>query len=227
MDSIEQKFDDLKPWITQFIINDKKYGGNVCFDDDIRIKQFFDAFPNSNSILELGSLEGGQTFQLTKRSGISVLGVEGREYNIIKSNYIKDLLQIKNARFICADLEKTSLSSFGKFDAVFCSGLLYHLSKPWELIQEISNVTSKVFIWTQYASKKMAKDKIDDYMGCWYEEFGYNDPLSGLSKRSFWVTHSSLIDMLNKYGFCNIKTYDDSPNHVHGPAITLAAWKSE
>jgi SAM-dependent methyltransferase len=226
MDPIKKKFDELKPWVTQFTINDKEYGGRVSFDNDIRISSFFHAFPAIRTILDLGSLEGGQTFQLAKMPGISVLGVEGRKNNITKANYVKELLHIQNVEFIYADLEKTSLSSFGKFDAVFCSGILYHLPQPWELMHEISTITSKVFIWTHYASDNKVKETIEGYKGYFYKEGGLNDPLSGLSKKSFWVTRSSLTEMLNNYGFCDIRIYDDSPHHDNGPAIMLAAWKT-
>jgi SAM-dependent methyltransferase len=225
LDIIEQKFDKLKPWITQFTINGRKYGGNVSFDEDIRIRLFFECFPDMHSILELGSLEGGHTFQLGKNPEITVLGIEGREYNITKANFIKELLNIPNVSFVCADLESSHLSDFGKYDAVFCSGLLYHLPRPWDIIQEISKVTSKVFLWTHYASDTKAEETINGYRGFWYEEFGFNDPLSGLSKKSYWVTKFSLFDMLKKSGFSNVKVFADDQNHPHGPAITLGAWK--
>lgn len=228
MSTIEKEFDSLKPWVTQFTINGKKYGGEISFDNDNRITQFFDAFPDIHSVLELGSLEGGHTFQLAKKPGISILGIEGRDYNVKKANFVKDLLKIENARFVCGDLEKTRLTSFGNFDAVFCSGILYHMPKPWNLISEISKITEKVFIWTHYAPDEKGTIQVNGYQGFWHKEFGfsgYKKPLKGLSKRSFWVTQSSLMDMLNNYGFSNSIVYDDSPDHVNGPAITLAAWK--
>lgn len=225
IDFIEQNFDKLKPWITQFTINGKKYGGSVSFDEDIRISFFFECFPDVHSIMELGSLEGGHTFLLGKNPEIMVLGIEGREYNITKSNYVKELLNFRNVRFVCADLEFAHLSDFGKYDAVFCSGLLYHLPRPWDVIQEISKVTSKVFIWTHYASDTRAEETVDGYNGYWYEELGFHDPLCGLSTKSFLVSKSSLFIMLRNAGFCNFRVFDDSQNHPHGPAIILGAWK--
>ncbi len=230
MKRIEDEFNKRKPWITQFTINGKKYGGSVSFDDDTRIRFFFDIFPDVKSVLELGCLEGGHTFQLVKKPGISVLGIEGREYNIDKANYIKELLQIQNARFICADLENTSLSTFGKFDAVFCSGILYHLPNPWNLIHEISKITEKVFIWTHYATEEQGILQIHGYRGFWYKEFGLKmwglkKPLKGLSKKSFWMTKNSLISLLIKNGFNNLKVLEDDVNHKNGAAITLGAWK--
>lgn len=224
MNELESEFEKRKPWITQFNINGKKYGGDIIQDDDIRVALFFECFPNVKSILELGSLEGGHTFQLAKRPGTSVVGIEARDFNIAKANFIRDLLRVNNVRFICANLEKTPLSSFGRFDAVFCSGLLYHLPRPWELIQGMGRITSKVFIWTHYAVNEKANEEIEGYGGYWYNEFGYQDPLSGMSNRSFWLTLPSLEGILRKSGFVNIKIYSNVPDHEQGAVVMLGAW---
>ena len=231
MENLEEEFEKRKPWVTQFTINGKRYGGRLSFDNDIRIKYFFDMFPNAYSILELGSLEGGHTFQLSKKPGVTVLGIEGRQENIAKANFVKELLHIENARFTCANLEDTLLSDFGTFDAVFCSGLLYHLPKPWDLVWEISKVTEKVFIWTHYATEEKVTDQINGYKGHWHKEFdvklfGLRKPLKGLSKKSFWMTQRSLEDVLTTHGFKNIKILENKPHHKHGAALTIAAWKS-
>jgi hypothetical protein len=191
MENLESEFEKRKPWVTRFTINGKKYGGELSFDNDSRISLFFDCFPEVHSILELGSFEGGQTVQLAKRADISVLGIEGRINNVTKSTFVCELMDLNNVKFVCANLKILTLSDFGSFNAVFCSGLLYHMPKPLELVREISKITSKVFICTHYAGENKVNAEIDGCQGCWYNEFGYNDPLSGLSKRSFWMTCSS------------------------------------
>jgi hypothetical protein len=222
---IKAEFDKRKPWVTQFCIRGKMYGGKVNLNNDSRVSLFFECFPDVVSILDLGSLEGSQTFQLAKRPGTSVVGIEGRDYNIEKANFIKDLLKAENVKFIQANLENTPLSNFGNFDAVFCSGILYHLPKPWKLIGEIGKITSKVFIWTHYAPGDQVTEEIEGYQGKWTEEYGYDAPLSGLSEQSFWVTIPSLEKMLRENGFSQIKILDDDPGHPHGAAVTLGAWK--
>ena len=154
MDNLESEFEKRNPWVSQFMINEVKYGGNISFDNNPCITYFFDCFPTARTILDLGSLEGANTLQLAKKPGTEVVGIEGRNYNVEKSNFVKGLLEVNNVRYICANLENTPLTTFGKFDAVFCSGLLYHLPRPWELIEEISRISSKIFIWTHYAIEK-------------------------------------------------------------------------
>ncbi len=223
---IDSEFEKRKPWISQFAIEGRTYGGGISFDNDIRIEQFFDCFPDSRSILDLGSLEGGQTFQLAKRPGISVLGIEGREANVEKAEYVKGIMDVRNVRFACANLENTPLARYGTFDAVFCSGLLYHLPKPWELIREIGGISKKIFIWTHIAKPEQVVKTINGYSGYDYMEFGLKDPLSGLSPYSFRVSRGSMMDMLINNGFYNIKVYEDNRDHPHGPCITLGAWKN-
>jgi hypothetical protein len=225
MENIEKEFQKRRPWVTQFTISGKKYGGKIFFENDPRIKQIFDSFPDVHSILELGSLEGGQSFQLAKQPGVHVLAVEGRQNNIEKAKFVQQLLGIKNVEFIQVNLENTELSTFGQFDGVFCSGLLYHLYEPWKLIKEIGNISQRLFIWTHYAAEDKANEIVKGFRGFWYQEGGTQDSLSGLSPKSFWLTLPSLKELLNQEKFIKVKVIEDNPHHPNGPCITMVAMK--
>ncbi len=41
------------------------------------------------------------------------------------------------------------------YDIVFASGVLYHMEKPIELLDLISRVSDKIFIWTQYYDERI------------------------------------------------------------------------
>ncbi len=94
--------------------------------------------PRARRILELGSLEGAHTVQLAARPGVEeVVAIEGRAANIRKAELVTRLLEVRNVRYVEANLETTDLlAQFGRFDAIFCSGLLYHLPEPWKLIEQ-------------------------------------------------------------------------------------------
>jgi len=217
-------FEERKPWITKFNIDGREYGGNYDASNDVRIDQFFQHFPNVQTILELGSLEGGHAFRLAKHPTVKrVLGIEGRQANVDKARFVQELLGISNVEFTCVNLENADLLAFGQFDAVFCVGLLYHLPEPWRLIDQISQVSTNLFIWTHYAEKDRANETINGFRGLIYQEEGLTDPLSGLSPRSFWPTLQSLEDMLKVCGFTTIHVVEEHPEHIHGPCITLAA----
>ncbi len=223
--SLKDEFEKLKPWITKFIINGKEFGGDFEAQNDIRINQFFQYFPNVQTILELGSLEGGHTFCLAKHPSVrKVIGIEGRQENLDKAKFVQKLLGFNNVYFMKSNLEIIDLRTFGRFDVVFCSGLLYHLPEPWKLIDQISKVSKNLFIWTHYAAEEDANIIITNgFKGIMYQEGGIDEPLSGLSPKSFWPTLNSLGDMLRSYGFKNIQYIENNPAHPNGPCITLSA----
>ncbi len=149
---LRAEFAKRGPWITHFVIDGVESGGNFHALEDERVDQFFESFPNVRTILELGSLEGGHTFALARHPEVErVLGVEARASNIARARFVQELLRIENASFVEANLENADLATFGNFDAIFCSGLLYHLPEPWKLIAQLGNIAPRLFIWTHYA----------------------------------------------------------------------------
>lgn len=225
---LKTEFARRAPWITHFAIDGVESGGNFHALADLRVDQFFECFPAARTILDLGSLEGGQTFSLARRAHVErVLGLEARAANIEKARFVQPLLGVRNAEFLQADLETADLASFGQFDAVFCSGLLYHLLEPWKLIGQIPRVAPRLFVWTQYADDLSADKTLAGYRGCDYTEGGIDEPLSGMSPTSFWLTLGSLIKALTASGFRDLRVLHNELDHPHGPAVTLAAQISD
>lgn len=218
------EFANLAPWIFQFRIDGHDYGGGISAVGDARIDQFFRFAPEAKTILELGSLEGAQTFILAERPGVGrVLAVEGREANLRKARFIQKLLQVPNVEFTQANLEHVKLAQFGKFDAVFCCGLLYHLPEPWKLIEQLPAVAPTLFIWTQYAAEEEAMDVGRGLRGKIHGEGGPDEPLSGMSATAIWLTLASLRSVLNASGYKRIDIIHDDPKHANGPAVTIGA----
>ena len=140
--------------------------------NDKRVEWFFQNFPDTSTILELGSLEGRHTFSLARHPSVKrVLGIEGRESNIYRAQFVQQLLKVDNVEFISANLEKTNVACWGQFDAVFCVGLLYHLHDPLSLIEQISQVSKNLFIWTHYADPAKADKVVNGYPGLLYQEW--------------------------------------------------------
>lgn len=222
--NLDEKFNRMNPWITKFFIDGNAYGGWFDAMNDERIKQFFRSFPDVKTILELGSLEGGHSFALAQNSSVEkIIAIEARDKNLEKAHFIKELLEDEKVEFVKGNLEKTDLSKLGKFDAIFCSGLLYHLPKPWELIEQCCQISSRLFLSTQYAGEKEAKKFSNNLRGKWYAEGSWLDPLSGVSKYSFWLSMGSLINILTFNGYKNINIFDNNLSHPKGPLVTLAA----
>ncbi|MEY2564650.1 MAG: hypothetical protein QOH88_2843 [Verrucomicrobiota bacterium] len=218
------EFAKLAPWIFQFRIEGTDYGGAISAVGDPRMEHFLRFAPEAETILELGALEGAHTFILAQRPEIKhVLALEGREVNLRKARFVQNLLHIRNAEFVQANLEHHDLAAFGKFDAVFCSGLIYHLPEPWKLIEQLPAIAPKLFIWTHYAADAEAQTIPGGLRGKIHHEGGATEPLSGMSPTATWLTLESLISLLNASGYRSVQVMEDDPTHANGPAVTLGA----
>ncbi len=216
------KFAALAPWVYQFRINGADYGGAISAAEDERLAQFFAFAPKAARVLELGALEGAQTVLLAARAR-EVIAIEGRAANIRKAELVKQSLGIANAEFVEANLETTDLATFGHFDAVFCSGLLYHLPEPWKLIAQLARIAPRLFIWTHYSDDLMANETRHGFRGQVHIEGGPDEPLSGMSELAFWPTLGSLITMLTASGYRRVEIIKHEPTHQNSPAVTIGA----
>jgi len=224
--TIEEQFAELEPWIFQFQIAGKTYGGGTSAVGDERVERFFQFAPNVKTILELGALEGAQTSIMASHPGVErVLALEGRERNLRKARLVQELLQIRNAEFVQANLEEENLGRFGTFDAVFCCGLLYHLPRPWELIAQLPAIAPILFLWTIYAPENDAHELPNGMRGKIHVEGGADEPLSGLSETATWLTLPCLRDRLTASGYKQIEVIRDEA-HPNGPTVTIGALTS-
>jgi len=189
-------------WLASFSVDGQTFGSGLNHDDDVRPGQFFSLLPNARRILELGSCQGGGTFQLAKRPGVEeIVAIEGRDYNIEKARFVQRLLGLNNVTFLEANLETFDFASLGRFDAVYCVGLLYHLPKPWDLLTRLKEVSDVIYLNTHFCRANCISRTIRGYEGANWHEMGFEDPLSGLSNWSFWPTLKSLAQMLMDAGF--------------------------
>ena len=221
---LASRFAKLAPWIYQFRIDGADYGGAISAVGDKRVERFFDFAPQVGTILELGSLEGAHSFMLAEHPGVErVVAVEGREPNLRKARFVQELLQIHNVEFVQANLEETDLTAFGKFDAVFCCGLLYHLPAPWKLLEQLPAIAPALFIWTHYAAEAEARDIGNGLRGKIHHEGGEDEPLSGMSPTATWLTLDSLRSVLKASGYAKTEVIHDDPTHANSPAASVGA----
>jgi SAM-dependent methyltransferase len=215
-----RRFEALAPWQTRFVVGGNQIGGHLDYSADERVPTFFEWFGAPRTILELASFEGAHTLQLAARETTErVVGLEGRRDNVERAQLVASVLGRGNVEFAVADLETVELTDYGRFDAVFCCGLLYHLVRPWRLLTDIARVSDQLFldthVWVQ--PETVASE---GHLGGWYEEGSGRDPLSGLSPRSFWLTRGALVDALSEAGWSVGRTRD-RPEHPNGPRVWL------
>ncbi len=94
-------------------------------------------------LADIGCLEGGYAVEFA-RMGFQVLGIDVRESNFALCNYVKSKTNLPNLEFVKDNA--LNIGNYGKFDAVFCCGLLYHLDRPRHFIEILSAATAKLAI---------------------------------------------------------------------------------
>ena len=128
-----------------------------------------------------------------------ITAVENNWYCYLKCLAVKESFKLSNIELLFGDVIEYLKKPTSKFDFVLCSGILYHLPNPIELIHLISLVTENIFIWTHI-----------------YDENSSTMKIQNINKA------------LKIYGFINIRKNDDlcDLNHEHGPCISIFASKN-
>jgi SAM-dependent methyltransferase len=171
------------------------------------------------SVLELGSHEGSHSLQLAERPDVvRVVGLEGREDNLARARLVQKAFGATNVEFRHCDLDHFDPADHGTFDAVFCAGLLYHLSEPWTLLERLADTGRFLFLDTHYAASDEVA--VGRYRGRWFSEG--DDALSGLSERAFWLTFKHVAMLLLESRFV-IRFVRDIGETVNGPRVWIFA----
>lgn len=223
---VKRGFAKRMPWVTKFTINGNVYGGSFDPDSDIRMKWFKEHFPYVRTVLDIGCLEGAQSFCIAKLPHVlRIVGLESRDENLDKAEFVKKVVKCEKVTFRKVNVEHSDLKMLGRFDVVFCAGILYHLMDPWDLIRQISEITDQCFIWTHYAKEN--KDSIvrNTYKGMIYQELGLQDHQSGMSDTSFWLEFDDLKKMITDNGFHHVEVIEKNPGPSIGPVTTIIARK--
>jgi SAM-dependent methyltransferase len=99
-------------------------------------------------VLDLGCNAGFWSLTALEAGAEFVLGLDGRQMHINQANLVFDVKRIapERYRFEVGDFFQVDLSSEGPFDIVLCLGLLYHVTKPFELVERISAWNSDLLV---------------------------------------------------------------------------------
>lgn len=207
MKNLTEQFEELQPWYTRFKIGGEEYGGEFSVSEDCTLQaQLLQNYPSPQRVLELGSCEGGRTFPLARRSGF-VVAVEGRRQLIQKARFVQNELGAHNISFLELDLEQTDLEIFGQFDVVYNVGFLYTLEDPIRLLEQLTKVSDRMFLWTLVVDKN-STDQLFHYRGKYCVE---DHPLGGRGEKSFRPTYESLLQMLKDTGWGCVESVNYDP----------------
>ena len=196
-------------------------------------------------VLELGPLEAGHTHML-EHAGADVLAIESNHDAFLRCLIVKNLFNL-SARIWLGDFTK----SFGddvRYDLAVASGVLYHMTKPVELLRRLSDVSDRLFIWTHYfdadstrwnptlqqsMDKKWRSDLIKTEV---FEDMTvrlvphiYGKSLDwpgfcgGAERYSYWLFRDDLTAILSRLGYTRVQTGFDVPDHPNGPSLGILA----
>ena len=109
-------------------------------------------------VLDLACLEGLYCIELA-RHGAKVVGIEGREANIEKARFVKEVFSLDNLELYVDDVRNLSKEKYGSFDVVLCLGILYHLdaSDVFHFLEKIAEVCQGVAIIDTHISLSAKK----------------------------------------------------------------------
>jgi SAM-dependent methyltransferase len=183
-------------------------------------------------VLELGSFEGGHTYQL-ESMGAYVVGIEASPDSFQRALIVKNALDMR-AYFLLGDFTKYLEVNEGAFDLIFASGVLYHMPDPIELLYQISRRTGHLFLWTHYVTNEIAAawppQFVQAYKGhgvsATYYQFAYANDASrsfaGTTAFCSRMTKADISSTLVNFGFDLVQIHDHA-DHPHGPAMSLLA----
>ena len=174
----------------------------------------------SMRLLDLASAEGLQSIEAALH-GFDTVGVEGRELFVKRAEFVKEVFNLQNVRFIEGDVRKISKSTLGTFDATLCLGILYHLNKEAlvPFLTSIAEVTTRLLIVDTHVANPESVQRYrlgaeDNIGGRYFGRIYHEHPkdltlLQKLSRvrasldneESFWFEYDSLCDFLRDHGF--------------------------
>lgn len=170
-------------------------------------------------VLDLGCLEGLYGIELA-RQGAEVVAIEGRQANIEKARFAQEVLGLDNLTLLQEDVRNLSLGKHGSFDVVLCLGVLYHLNVPdvFHFVEKLSGVCRRLAILDTHVAihgDQSCPYQGQEYRG-WYctehaadstaEQKLQNLWASLDNEKSFWLTRSSLYNLLSLSGFTSVST---------------------
>jgi Methyltransferase domain len=158
-------------------------------------------------ILDLACLEGlyGIEFAL---QGARVVGIEGRESNLVKARFAREVLGLEHIEFVQDDVRNLSVEKYGTFDVVLCLGIFYHLDAPdvFEFADRIYQTCQTLTIFDTHVSMMAEQSYLYRSQVYWGRDYVEDDTAWGSigNDKSVWLTRPALYQLLADVGFSSV-----------------------
>lgn len=230
--AIEEVRDFLSPWNHNIRLAPGIY---TVFDEDPypehqAIMEVVDHHLNGgydgHKVLDLGCLEGYFSLECALH-GADALGVDAKEVNFKKCEFVKSVLGVPNLRFALDDAMNVTRQRYGSFDVVLALGLLYHLDDPFTFLAQVADLCERFLVLDTLVALEDAPQTIDgwqpelsdlrdfthderNYSGRLYREYEegadevereFSTTASHRNEFSIWLTEDSLVSLLDDVGF--------------------------
>jgi SAM-dependent methyltransferase len=211
---------------------------------DVRTQRAIEALGgvSGKSVLELGPMEGGHTYMLERAGARSVLAIEADAHSFLRCLIAKEVTGLQRSRFLLGDFEVYLREATQHFDAALASGVLYHVTRPIELIRNLARVCDQIYFWTHYhdaerlrrnehMAHRFRPGEASEWGGFVFtaHRYEYGDFLQqprfagGTGQFAIWLSREDFLGALRFHGLTEIVILSDEPDHVNGPAISLVA----
>jgi hypothetical protein len=177
-----------------------------------------------------------------ERGARAITAIEANTRAYLKCLCVKEVLGLDRVRFRLGDFMRFLEGEPGTYDMVFASGVLYHMEEPLRLLELMSGVSDRLFVWTHYyepevvAGNEGLKVKFGpveelEFNGASYEyavqsyqaALDWSGFCGGPAPVSKWLTRDSLMSALDRLGYTDVQVSFEQLDHPHGPALAVCA----
>lgn len=249
MPSAQNAVDVLAGWNHALPESVGALAGAGHFHDDPRILWALEQFGSieGKRVLELGPLEAAHTTLIDRREPAVLHAVEANKLAFLRCLIVKELLDLKHAKFFLGDFTKWLELGTHRYDLVLASGVLYHMQDPVHLLELISRSTNALYIWTHYYDTRAMPVHdlrhtpfVGDpdvqlvngipvhlytrsYHGAWQSK----SFCGGIHDLHRWIARDDILSLIRSFGFDDVRIAHEEPNHQNGPSFSIFAKRSQ
>ena len=148
-------------------------------------------------VLDLGCNAGYWSLQAIDAGCSFVLGVDARSMHVEQANFVFEVKRIEGDRyrFLHADVFALTSAELGSFDLLLCLGLLYHVSRPVDLLLQADALSTDLLVidtnlsLASDASFLLVHERIDDPRNAIRNGF------------VLWPTSQAVVGMVSSLGY--------------------------